>query len=78
MVGWWDDNLGHRHYRTLNFPRGRVRYRTLPSAEVDPAACGLPNAATIRRQARLLAKTVGAEKGVVSPGRSSSSPTPSH
>lgn len=66
VVGYYDDDDGHRRYRCLDFPRGRHRYRNLPAVEVDVAAAGLPNSATIRRQVRKLCGEIAAQKGVVS------------
>jgi hypothetical protein len=66
VVGWWDDGLGHRRYRILDFWRGRPRTRSLAAAELDARDLVSPNSRTIRSHARGLARAVSQEKGVVS------------
>lgn len=70
VTGWWEEPSGgdrppHRHYRCLDFPKGKHDIRTIPADEVDVAAAGLPNPATIRRAARKLCAEISKRKGVV-------------
>jgi len=68
VVGWEDDDEGHRTYRCLEgFPHRRPHFVRLAAAEVNPTAdvgvC-LPNPSTLRSHHRRIAAYVGAQKGV--------------
>lgn len=72
VVGWhdtagamWEDGVACRVFRVLDFPHGRHRFHALPAAEVDVAACSLPNASTLRSHSRRLAREYSQRKGTV-------------
>lgn len=70
VIGWTDEEDGghelQRQFRCLDFPRGRPAVHTVAAADVDITASSMPNATTLRRAARVLAREFSQRKGIVS------------
>lgn len=70
VIGWWDqaddDGGEQRQFRCLDFPRGKPRVHSVAAGDVDINASSMPNAATLRRAARVLAREFSQRKGIVS------------
>lgn len=65
VIGWEDDQHGHRRYRCLTWQRGHPVFHDVHATEVEPRDLKLPNSSGLRSDARRLAAKVAARKGVV-------------
>jgi hypothetical protein len=67
VVGEFVDDEDRRCFRVSYEWRRQLRRMVIRQDEIEPAAVGLPNSASIRHHARFLARLVAERKGAVAP-----------